>query len=144
MPTGFRESAAFFFGSFIERENDMLHYKLNQVLKRERMARDSLRFFAQWGAAIHRIGDSQEFELLVPLRKPERRATLRKFLERNAVGASFVLVDVTGFDRDGPVYREISEADADELIKSDEFVRQPVTETADDSSDWLGASHGRA
>jgi hypothetical protein len=120
----------------------MLCYKLQTILKREPAARSALRHFEHLGGAIHRIGDTREFVLIVPLRKPERRAALLKQLDRNSVGAVWKLIDMTGFDRDGPVYRYLSESEADALIRTPEFIRDCTRtviekETADD---WLEAS----
>lgn len=113
----------------------MLHYLLNRRLVRESHARAALQRFANLGAAIHRVDDSKEFQLLIPIRRPHRRNALYKQLTRQAFGEEFLLVDVTSFVA-GPQFVEVSEAEADELLKSKRFVKVATAEPVSDDSEF--------
>lgn len=108
----------------------MLHYMLSRRLVRETHARTALQRFASLGAAIHRIDNSKNFQLLVPIRRPHRRNALYKQLTRQAFGDAFILIDVTSFTN-GPQYKQVTEAEADELVKSELFLKNVATEPAE-------------
>lgn len=93
----------------------MLHLKFTDPLVRESHARAALQQFAVYGASIHRLGSSGKFCLLIPLRKPERRQSLLRQLDRQTFGQrKFELVWLLGFDAAGPQFVTVHESQLDE------------------------------
>jgi hypothetical protein len=110
----------------------MLHYRLTRTLNREHHARRALDNFAAIGGSIHRVGTSTAFELLIPIKAPQRRAALYKMLERNSCGEEFELVDVYSFEG-GPQYRKVLESELDSGTP------RPATEPVSDKAADAGA-----
>ena len=91
----------------------MLHFKISRVLTKEHFARVACNKFWSYGASAHRLGNSTEFIILIPIKRPERRAALLKMLMRNSLGEEFEIVDVYSFEG-GPQYRIVDESELDE------------------------------
>ena len=91
----------------------MLHYKIARSLVKEAHARTACNKFFTYGAHAHRLGNSNQFVVLIPIKRPERRDALLKMLVRNSLGEEFELIDLYSFEG-GPQYRTVEESELDE------------------------------
>ena len=125
----------FSFGQSKRRGNTVLHYFLKSRLINQSQAQASLHPFAALGASIHRVEDTKEFQLLVPIRRPQSRNALLKQLTRQSFGVEWALVDVVSFI-DGPQFVEVSETEADKIVKAarSEPENEPTTAYVDERS----------
>ena len=114
----------------------MLHFMLNRPIVRESDGHAALNRFASLGAAIHRVGNSKEFQLLVPVRRPHRRNALLKQLTRQSFGDEFVLIDVTSFI-DGVQFELVSEAEADEIVKRERLAKDASNAPVGDEPEFV-------
>ena len=90
----------------------MLHFKVMRVVPKEHHARTIVNKFFSYGASAHRLGNSTQFVVLLPIKRPERRDALLKMLVRNSIGEEFELVDVYSYEG-GPQFRVVDESELD-------------------------------
>ena len=111
----------------------MLCYRMQEPLVRESHARTAMNYFATLGASIHRIKQSKAFELIVPLRRPEKRHAVLKQLERQAIGQTFELIWLFGLNADGVKYVPVRE---DQLDSQGNLI-EPLDGTDEAADSWL-------
>ena len=111
----------------------MRHCMLNRRIVRQSHGHATLNRFANLGAAIHRIDNSNEFQLLAPVRRPHRRNALLKQLTRQSFGDEFVLINVMSFPN-GPQFERVSETEADEIVRLERLAKDAANEPVSDES----------
>lgn len=103
---------------------------------RERSARDEVQSFLSFGGSIVRRGASREFDVIAAtVRRPDRLDSVLRLLTRQRPDLTYDVIDWTGLDDDGLVYTVVTIAEAIELSRSADYVKEPAREAVADPQD---------